>query len=164
MWIFDQAFGAEPSQVGARSRRGAFLDLIALVMENCSEKKIYGRGPMPGLAFPRYNLKTSYPEHGATEILIEARVSGSPKLSRHPQQKRGRPGSWGLGTWVKEAGLKTIDLKAEWARNAGQGGGPTSDLVSWLRQSKPRAFLFLAIRVVDRKDFERTLFFADAAS
>ncbi|HEY9421650.1 MAG TPA: hypothetical protein VIW92_09560, partial [Thermoanaerobaculia bacterium] len=65
---------------------------------------------------------------------------------------------------IKEAGLKTIDLKAEWARNEGQGGGPTSDLLTWLRASKPHSFLFLAIRVVDKKDLDRTLFFANAAN
>jgi hypothetical protein len=43
------------------------------------------------------------------------------------------------------------------------GRRPTSDLITWLHRSKPLSFLFLAIRVVDRNDFERTLFFANAA-
>jgi hypothetical protein len=60
--------------------------------------------------------------------------------------------------------LKTIDLKAEWARHAGEGGGPTSDLLTWLRKSKPLSFLFLAIRVVDARDLERTIAFANAAN
>jgi hypothetical protein len=94
------------------------------------------------------------------------RCIGGRSTLRNPQQKnpKGRPGSSDLDKRVKEAGLKTIDLKAEWARHAGRGGGPTSDLLTWLRQSKPLSFLFLAIRVVDRNDFERTLFFANAAN
>jgi hypothetical protein len=98
--------------------------------------------------------------------LIETKAAGAPKSLRNPRQKnpKGRPGSSDLDKRVKEAGLKTIDLKAEWARHAGRGGGPTSDLLTWLRASKPRAFMFLAIRVVDGRDLERTLFFANAAN
>src|ERR1044071_6277383 len=90
-----------------------------------------------------------------------------PLLEMYRQAVHARPSRW---TQVEApflramAGLKTIDLKAEWARNAGQGGGPTSDLLTWLRQSKPLSFLFLAIRVVDEADFKRTLFFANAAN
>ncbi len=65
---------------------------------------------------------------------------------------------------IKEASLKTIDLKAEWARTEGKGGGPTSDLKTWLRRSKPLSFLFMAIRVVDEIDLKRTIFFAIAAN
>jgi hypothetical protein len=121
---------------------------------------------VPGLIFPNHNLDTSYPARGPVEILIETKVAGAPKSLRNPQQKnvKGRPGSSDLDKRIKEAGLKTIDLKAEWARSAGQGGGPTSDLLTWLKASKPLAVLFLAIRVVDDRDLERTIFFANAAS
>src|SRR5262249_48894819 len=140
--------------------------LIALLLENCSSKELHGRGAVPGLIFPNHNLDTSYPAQGTVEILIETKVAGAPKSLRNPQQKnpRGRPGSSDLDKRVKEAGLKTIDPKPGGPRHAGQGGGPTSDLLTWLRQSKPLSFLFLAIRVVDRSDFERTLFFANAAN
>jgi hypothetical protein len=168
MWGFDEAFATGLADQGdnQNGKGDFFTDLIALILENCSGKELHGRGAVPGLIFPNHNLDTSYPEKGTVEILIETKVAGAPKTSRNPLQKnaKGRPGSSDLDKRVKEAGLKTIDLKAEWARSAGQGGGPTSDLLTWLRRSKPLSFLFLAIRVVDRRDFERTLFFANAAN
>jgi hypothetical protein len=168
MWSFDQAFATGLADQGdnQNGKGDFFTDLIALILENCSGKELHGRGAVPGLIFPNHNLDTSYPKEGTVEVLIETKVAGAPKTPRNPQQKnpRGRAGSADLDKRVKEAGLKTIDLKAEWARNAGQGGGPTSDLLTWLRQSKPLSFLFLAIRVVDRADLERTLFFANAAN
>lgn len=168
MWGFDQAFAAGLADQGdnQNGKGDFFTDLIALILENCSGKELHGRGAVPGLIFPNHNLDTSYPKEGTVEVLIETKVAGAPKSGRNPLQKnpQGRPGSSDLDKRVKEAGLKTIDLKAEWARNAGKGGGPTSDLLTWLRRSKPLSFLFLAIRVVDRRDFERTLFFANAAN
>lgn len=168
MWEFDQAFALGLADQGDNQNgKGDFFnDLIALVLENCSGKELHGRGAVPGLIFPKHNLDTSYPKEGTVEILIETKVAGAPKSVRNPRQKnsRGRPGSSDLDKRIKEAGLKTIDLKAEWARHAGQGGGPTSDLLTWLRQSKPHCYLFLAIRVVDDRDFNRTLSFANAAN
>jgi len=168
MWDFDQAFAAGLANQGdnQNGKGDFFTDLIALLLENCSGKELHGRGAVPGLIFPKHNLDTTYPKKGTVEILIETKAAGAPKSIRNPQQKnpKGRPGSSDLDKRIKEAGLKTIDLKAEWARTAGQGGGPTSDLVSWLRQSKPLSFLFLAIRVVDQQDLGRTVFFANAAS
>jgi len=121
---------------------------------------------MPGLIFRKHNLDTSYPKTGTVEILIETKAAGAPKSTRNPKQKNpmGRPGSADLDKRVKEAVFKTIDLKLEWARNAGQGGGATGELLTWLGKSKPASFLFLAIRVVDDRDLGRTITFADAAS
>lgn len=168
MWDFDQAFAAGQANQGdnQNGKGDFFTDLIALLLENCSDKELHGRGSVPGLIFPKHNLDTTYPKTGTVEVLIETKAAGAPKSIRNPLQKnpRGRPGSSDLDKRIKEAGLKTIDLKAEWARHAGQGGGPTSDLVTWLHRSKPSCFLFLAIRVVDPKDLERTLFFANAAN
>jgi hypothetical protein len=168
MWGFDQEFTAGRANQGdnQNGKGDFFTDLIALLLENCSGKELHGRGAVPGLIFPQHNLDTSYPETGTVEILIETKAAGAPKSTRNPLQKnpRGRPGSSDLDKRIKEAGLKTIDLKAEWARHAGQGGGPTSDLLTWLRQSKPLSFLFLAIRVVDKNDLDRTIFFANAAN
>jgi hypothetical protein len=168
MWQFDMGFAAGRANQGdnQNGKGDFFTDLIALILENCSGKDLHGRGAVPGLIFPKHNLDTSYPDRGPVEILIETKAAGAPKSGRNPLQKnpRGRQGSADLDKRIKEAGLKTIDLKAEWARTAGQGGGPTSDLLTWLRRSKPLSFLFLAIRVVDRQDLERTLFFANAAN
>lgn len=168
MWNFDQGFAVGLADQGDNQNgKGDFFnDLMALLLENCSGKELHGRGAVPGLIFPNHNLDTSYPRTGTVEILIETKIAGAPKSVRNPQQKnlKGRPGSSDLDKRVKEAGLKTIDLKAEWARTEGQGKGPTSDLITWLHESKPRAFMFLAIRVVDDKDFERTIFFANAAN
>jgi hypothetical protein len=168
MWSLDQAFAAGiTDQGGSQKGKGNFFtDLIALLLENGSGKELHSRNGIRGRIFPSHNLDTSYPAEGAIEIMIETRVAGAPKSPRNPQQKnpRGRPGSSDLDKRIKEVGLKTIDVKADWARHARQEEESTSDLLTWLRQSKPLSFLFLAIRVVDRSDFERTLFFANAAN
>jgi len=168
MWGFDQAFAAGLADQGDNQNgKGDFFnDLTALLLENCSGKLLQGRGAVPGLIFPKHNLDTTYPPQGTVEVLIETKAAGAPKTDRNPRQKNpnGRRGSADLDKRIKEAGLKSIDLKAEWARTAGQGGGPTSDLISWLKRSKPLSFLFLAIRVVDDNDLKQTLSFADAAN
>jgi hypothetical protein len=168
MWKFDHNFAQGLANQGdnQNGKGDFFTDLIALLLENCSGKDLHGRGAVPGLIFPRHNLDTSYPSTGTVEILIETKAAGAPKTDRNQRQKnvKGRPGSADLDKRIKEAGLKTIDLKAEWARHAGQGGGPTSDLLTWLHRSKPSCYLFLAVRVVGLKDLERTLDAANAAN
>jgi hypothetical protein len=168
MWDFDQAFAVGIANQGdnQNGKGDFFTDLLALLLENCSGKDLHGRGGVPGLIFPKHNLDTSYPREGTVEILVETKAAGAPKSVRNPKQKnpKGRPGNTDLPKRLKEAVFKTIDLKAEWARNAGQGGGPTGNLLSWLRQSKPQCYLFLAIRVVDAKDLDRTIQLANAAN
>jgi hypothetical protein len=142
-----------------------FTDLIKLLLENCSGHKLYPRGKVPGLIFPFHALDATYPPTGFPEVMVEAKAAGAPRSPRNPSQRNphGRPGSADLDKRVKEAALKTIDLKAEWARNVGQGGGPAGDLLTWLRRSKPLSFMFLAVRVVDDVDLKRTVAQADAA-
>jgi len=168
MWAFDQNFisGAANQGDNQNGKGDFFTDLIALLLENCSGKALHGRGSVPGLIFPIHALDASYPENGTVELLVETKAAGAPKGISNPSQKNpaGRPGAADLDKRVKETGFKTIDLKAEWARTAGQGYGPTSDLLTWLRRSKPLSFFFMAIRVVDASDFERTVHFANAAN
>jgi hypothetical protein len=168
MWAFDQNFIAGTANQGdnQNGKGDFFTDLIALLLENCSGKALHGRGAVPGLIFPIHALDASYPEQGTVEILVETKAAGAPKGRSNPSQRNllGRPGAADLDKRVKETGFKTIDLKAEWARGAGQGGGPTSDLLTWLRRSKPLSFFFMAIRVVDANDLNRTIHFANAAN
>jgi hypothetical protein len=168
MWSFDQNFATGKADQGdnQNGKGDFFTDLISLLLENCSGKPLHGRGVVPGLIFPTHALDASYPESGTVEILIETKAAGAPKGVRNPLQRNplGRPGAADLDKRVKEAGLKTIDLKAEWARTAGQGGGPAGDLITWLRRSKPLSFFFMAVRVIDYNDLQRTIYFANAAS
>jgi hypothetical protein len=173
MWEFEQnlttASEAKKSegQADNQNGKGDFVnDLTALILENCSSKSLLGRGSVPGLMFPTHKLDASYPPSGPIEVLLETKAVGAPKTVRNPTQKNvlGRPGSADLDKRVKEAMLKTIDLKAEWARSAGQGGGPTADLITWLRRSKPLCFLVLVARVIDNNDLERCIKFGDAAN
>lgn len=168
MWAFDQNFAIGTADQGdnQNGKGDFFTDLIALLLENCSGKALHGRGAVPGLIFPTHALDASYPETGTVEVLVETKAAGAPKGIRNPRQKHplGRAGAADLDKRVKEAGLKTIDLKAEWARTAGQGGGPAGDLITWLRKSKPLSFFLMAIRVLDANDLQRTIYFANAAN
>lgn len=161
LWKFDQELTA--GRMGKRANQsgktGFFIDMLTLLLARGSNN-LQRRRVVPGLFFPEYILDAAYPETGLVEVMFNAKAadgeSSSGRLGRGP-------GRYWV-EWIKEAGLKTIDLKAEWARNAGLGGGPTSDLITWLRQSKPRSFLFLAIRVMDANDLDRTLLLANAAN
>ena len=168
MWAFDQNFANGTADQGdnQNGKGDFFTDVIAQLLENCSGKSLHGRGAVPGLIFPAHALDASYPATGTVELLVETKAAGAPKGVRNRLQKKalGRPGSADLDKRVKEAGLKTIDLKAEWARTAGQGGGPAGDLITWLRRSKPLSLLFMAIRVIDANDLQRTIYFANAAN
>ncbi|MFN8624579.1 MAG: hypothetical protein U0587_01120 [Candidatus Binatia bacterium] len=93
---------------------------------------------------------------------------GTPKHPLSPKQKPiGRPGSADLDKRVKEIGFKTIDLKAEYARiMAGKGDRPTAitgDLTTWLRSVRPRAYVFIAARVISDNDCARVIRFAHVA-
>jgi hypothetical protein len=167
MWEFDRNFTSGLATQGdnQNGKGDFFTDLIALLLESSTGRPLYGRGAVPGLFFRKHLLDASYPPRGHVELLIETKVAGAPKTGRNPRQKNplGRPGSSDLKKRITEAGLKTIDLKAEWARLAGEGGGPAGDLISWLRKSKPLCFLFLAVRVVDTRDLQKTIELAHAA-
>lgn len=65
---------------------------------------------------------------------------------------------------ISAACLKTIDIKADWARREGRGKGPTGDFVTWLRRSKPSCYLLLAIRVVGDGDLQHAVHMAETAN
>jgi hypothetical protein len=168
MWEFDAGFErGQATQGDNQNGKGDFFtDLICVLLEACSERTLSFRPRVPGLIFRENNLDAAYPPAGAVEVLIETKVAGAPKTSRNPSQQnpRGRRGSADLDKRVKEAGFKTIDLKAEWARVAGQGGGPGGDFVTWLRRSKPSCYLLLAVRVIDGADLRQAVRMAEAAN
>jgi hypothetical protein len=146
-----------------------FNDLLALILEKCAEVELYSRGGVPGLIFPQHNLDVTYPSTGAIEFVLEAKAVGTPRHPGSPRQRPiGRAGSADLDKRVKEIGFKTIDLKAEYARIlAGRGESSNviaGDLTSWLHSVRPRSYVFFAARVVNDKDRERVVRFADLAA
>ncbi|HEX9727298.1 MAG TPA: hypothetical protein VGA37_02190 [Gemmatimonadales bacterium] len=123
---------------------------------------------MAGFIFPKHNLDVTYPNTGAIEFILEAKVVGTPKHPGNPKAKGiGRAGSADLDKRIKEIGFKTIDLKAEFARRAAAlGESPNTisgDLTTWLRSVKPRSYVFFAARVISDKDRERVFQMADVA-
>ncbi|MGH8611995.1 MAG: hypothetical protein ACREYF_08115 [Gammaproteobacteria bacterium] len=168
MRAFDQNFADGIANQGdnQNGKGDFFTDLICLLLQHCSQRVLGTRPRVPGLIFEAHHLDAVYPMAGPVELLIETKVLGTPKTSRNPSQQNplGRPGSSDLDKRIKEAGLKTIDLKAEWARTEGRGEGPSSDFTTWLRRSKPSCYLLLAVRIVDDGDLRRAIRFADAAN
>jgi len=146
----------------------AFNDFLVALLQNCSGKTLHARPDVPGLSFPRHKLDIAYPDAPApVELIVETKVSGTPIHSgnstsqRHPE---GRAGSADTEKRVKEASLKNIDIKAEAARIEGRGGGPTSDLGTWMRSAKPRCYLLMAVRVRDEADRKKTIELANVAA
>lgn len=168
MCAFDQNYADGIANQGdnQNGKGDFFTDLVCLLLKHCSGKVLGTRPRVPGLIFKTHNLDAVYPTTGTVEVLIETKVAGAPKNPRNPTQKNplGRDGSADLDKRIKEAGLKTIDLKAEWARTEGRGGGPSSDFTTWLRHSKPTCYLLLGVRAVGETDLARAIRFGDAAN
>lgn len=147
--------------------KGDFLnDMLALILSNCSGKDLHTRPGVPGLSFRNHMLDVAYPASGDVGLVIETKATGIPKHARNPLQKNpeGRAGSADLEKRIKEASFKNIDIKAEAARLAGKGGGPTSDLGTWIKSAPPRCFMFLAVRVRDDADLRRSIDFGHIAA
>lgn len=157
---FDGHVASGAADAGARRNgKGEFFnDLLAIVLGNCAGVELVSRPGVPGLIFPKHNLDVTYPggKNVVIEFLLEAKTVGTPKHPGNTSQKNplGRPGKSDLPKRVKEAGFKTIDLKAEYGRlmaahGKSPSGGPSGDVTSWLRAQKPNSYLFVAARLVD---------------
>ena len=149
-----------------------FNDLLALLLENCSEiGRLYIRNSVPGLIVRDHNLDGVYPAEGPIRFLLEAKMMGTPRHALSPKQKpEGRRGSADVGKRVKELAFKSIDLKGEQGRRAtaagglskGGGAGGTA-LTTWLRANPPTIYVFLAVRVLSDSDFAATVRWAHTA-
>ena len=143
-----------------------FNDVLAQLLANCSDKMLHSRPDVPGLSFDNHKLDIAYPATGEVALVVETKATGSPKHANNERQKHpeGRPGSADLEKRVKEASFKNIDIKGHQARIAGQGGGATSDLATWMSQTSPRCYMFIAARVVDDGDLQRTIKYGHIAA
>lgn len=145
----------------------AFNDFLVTLLQRCSGKALHTRPDVPGLSFRRHMFDIAYPEGPApVELVVETKAAGIPLHPGNTRQPHleGRAGAADLEKRVKEASLKNIDVKAEAARTAGKGGGPTSDLGSWMRSAKPRCYMLMAVRVRDARDLAATINFGHIAS
>lgn len=145
-----------------------FNDLIALLLENCADVQLWSRRSVPGLIIPTNNLDVTYPNSDPIEFVLEAKAVGTPRHPGSPKQKAiGRQGSADLAKRIKEVGFKTIDLKAEYARNMTSSGtspaAMSGDFVTWLHSVKPRSYLFVAARVTTDRDREQVFRYARRA-
>ena len=164
---FDRLVAAGRTTQGDRQNgKGDFLnDVLALLLERCSGKQLHTRPHIPGLLFRNHSLDVAYPRTGTVQLTIETKATGIPKHPGSPKQRpEGRPGHADLEKRIKEAAFKDIDVKGEYARTLGQGGGATSDLTAWLRRTPPRNWLFLSVRVRSQGDLDRTVDFAHISS
>lgn len=154
------------TQGDRRNGKGDFLnDILALLLERCSEKELHTRRSVPGLLFRNHSLDVAYPRTGTVKLTIETKAAGIPKHPGSPKQRpEGRAGSADLEKRIKEAAWKDIDIKGEYARGRGTGGGATSDLTHWLRQTPPRNWLFLSIRARSQGDLDQAVDFAHIAA
>lgn len=167
MGEFDKLVAAGKTTQGDRQNgKGDFLnDVLALLLERCSGRQLHTRPNVPGLLFRKHKLDVAYPRTGTVAVTVETKATGIPKHPDSPKQKpEGRAGSADLEKRIKESAFKDIDVKGEYARTVGQGGGATSDLTSWLRRTPPRNWLFLSVRVRSPSDLDRTVEFAHISS
>lgn len=167
----------QSSQLSAALQNGKgdwFNNLVALLLERCSGiQTLYVRRKVPGLIIAEHNLDGVYPGDPDREIafLLEAKMMGTPKHANSPGQKaHGRAGSADTNKRVKELAFKSIDLKGEASRRLShlgvspQGGPGGGDLSTWLHETLPRIYFFMAVRVVSDKDFVAVLRWAETAA
>ena len=149
-----------------------FNDLLALLLENCSEiGTLYTRNKVPGLIVPEHNLDGVYPASGQIRFLLEAKMMGTPRHGLSPKQSpEGRRGSADLGKRIRELAFKSIDLKGEYSRRMtvegelpSGGGAGGADLTTWLRANPPTIYFFFAVRVLSDSDFAATVRWAHTA-
>ena len=171
MEAFDANVANGVADIGElQNGKGDFLnDLLALLLEGCAGVQLYSRGGVPGLVFANHNLDVTYPNTGVVKFTLEVKAVGTPRHPLSPKQKSiGRPGSADLAKRVKEVAFKTIDLKAEFGRIMAARGQPASapggNLTTRLHAVRPRAYLFIAARVVSRTDLDATIAFAHTAA
>ncbi len=100
-----------------------FNDLIVAILQEASGRQLNVRRGVNGLIVKNYNLDVTYPAEGVAELLVEAKVMGTPK---HPgsaeEMAEGRRGSADLPKRLREAAFKTIDLKAGFSLQQSQSG------------------------------------------
>ena len=163
MEAFDaEVFAGRASEGERQNGKGDYFnELLALIIEKASGVPLNRRRGVNGLVFADYNLDVTHPAEGIAEILIEAKTMGTPK---HPGSDKaeaaGRPASADLPKRLREAGFKTIDLKAGYGfHQASAGGqeGPTGSLTQWLRKAKPTSYVLIAARVTDANDLRRMI-------
>lgn len=171
MEAFDANVANGVADIGElQNGKGDFLnDLLALLLEGCAGVQLYSRGGVPGPVFASHNLDVTYPNTGVVKFTLEVKAVGTPRHPLSPKQKPiGRPGSADLAKRVKEVAFKTIDLKAEFGRIMAARGQPASapggNLTTWLHAVRPRAYLFIAARVVSTTDLDATIAFAHTAA
>lgn len=172
MEAFDDNVASGAADIGdLQNGKGDFFnDLLSLILENCAEVELFSRGGVPGFIFATHNLDVTYPNTGIVKFTLEAKAVGTPRHPLSPKQQAiGRPGSADLGKRVKEIAFKSIDLKAEHGRlMAMQGRSPEvhpgANLTTWLQSVLPKAYLFIAARVVSKRDLAAVVAFAHTAS
>ncbi len=168
MWKFDLSIISGLADQGdIQNGKGDFFnDYLGELLRVCSGKQVHTRPDVPGLIFKRHKLDIAYPATGQVELMVETKATGIPKHPRSTRQPHpeGRGASADLDKRIKEAAFKDIDIKGEIARHTALGGGATSNLTTWLRQTPPQSYLYFACRVRDDSDHKRTEAFAQTAA
>jgi hypothetical protein len=156
---FDASVAAGGVSEGERQngKGDYFNDLLAIILEAGSGKLLTTRGLVPGMIFPKHNLDVTYPATGIAEVLVEAKMLGTPKHPGSPSEDdEGRRASADLLKRAKELAFKAVDLKAGFGLMISQQGGhqaaPAGDLASWSKSSKPKTFFLMAVRVTGLSD------------
>ena len=165
MALFDTEVMASRASEGERQngKGDYFNDLIALLLQNSSGQQLSTRRGVSGLIFPNHNLDVTYPNSGIAEVLVEAKMLGTPKHSGSDKAgPKGRPAQADLLKRAKELGFKVIDLKAGFGKVMQESGnrdqaGPAGDLETWSHASKPRTFFLMAVRVVGEADYRSVI-------
>lgn len=163
MELFDAEVIAGRASEGERQngKGDYFNDLIVAILQEASGRQLNVRRGVNGLIVKNYNLDVTYPAEGVAELLIEAKVMGTPK---HPgsaeEVAEGRRGSADLPKRLREAAFKTIDLKAGFSLQQSQSGkraqsGPSGSLTAWLRKVQPASFVLIAVRIVNASDLSK---------
>jgi hypothetical protein len=168
---FDDAVIAGAASEGERQngKGDYFNDLLAFVLEQASGTVLSKRSGVSGLIFPNHSLDVTYPAVGEIiEVLVEAKMMGTPKHPGNPAAKpEGRLGSADMLKRCKEAGFKTIDLKAGFGYKLTQAGQSDQEQISgsltdWLRKVKPSSYVVFGVRVVNPHDFRAIIATATA--
>ena len=138
---FDSEFAVGKRSAGWYQQKARFFnDLVVLLIENCTGKKIATRAKRKSVLFAEIDVDICYPVQGEPIVAAEVKALGTPP---HPgNQDRARHARSDLHKRVREVAFTAMDIKAAHARPR-----TISSFQGWVDTAEPAYSSFWALRV-----------------
>lgn len=117
-----------------------FNDLVVLIIENCTGKRIATRTKKKSVLFSDIDIDICYPEAGDPIVAAEVKALGTPPHPRNKNRARGARSD--LHKRVREVAFTAMDIKAAHAKPR-----TINSFQAWVDKAEPAYSCFWAMRV-----------------